>query len=374
MSPEQITGEDDIDFAADLYSLGIVLYRAVVGEMPFEDRNPVAVMEMQLGETPVPACERNPEVSGKCSALIDKMLAKERGKRHASWQKLIDEMRAVASGKAGRGSKAGAAKKAEAAKHAARAGQLAREGRNRAPGATAGGSTAKSNLILYSLCVVVPVVLVPLLIMAALNSKEKTIPRASSPPAVTQPKPVAIAQPEAPANADIDALRERVSAKLLADGPVAAVTMFTKEITTPELARAAAQLQAFQAELGATLNKDDLILASLMAQVGKETKIRLVQEGELELRIKSVQEGRVKADRIIRGEDGQTKGTLGMTFRTTDLHAREVVKRLRASGNPRANLLCGLVALEAGSKDAATTFLQRDGGELAKLLLAKIKQ
>ena len=375
MSPEQITGEDDIDFAADLYSLGIVLYRAVVGEIPFEDRNPIALMEMQLNGTPVPACERNPEVSRKCSALIDKMLAKERDKRHASWQKLIDEMRAVASGKAGRGNKAGVAKKAEAAKRAARAGRLARERGNRAPGATAAGPASKSNLLLYSLCAVIPVVLVPLLITATLKAKEKTGPQASSPPAVTQQGPAAVAQPKVATNADIDALRERVSAKLLADGPVAAVAMFTKEITTPEFAGVTAQLQAFLVELGSTLKKDDLILASLMAQIGKGTKIRLVQEEEeLELRIKSVQEGLVKADRLIRAEDGQPRGTLGMTFRIADLHAREVVKRLQSSGNPRANLLCGLVALEAGSKDAATTFFQRDGGELAKLLLAKIKQ
>jgi len=373
MSPEQVTGEDDIDFAADLYSLGIVLYRAIVGEMPFKDNNPVALMEMQLSAPPVPACERNAEVSRRCSALIDRMLAKERGQRHASWQKLIDEMSAVASGKAGRGNKAGAAKKAEAAKRAAHAARLAREGGNRASGATAGESSSSSILLLYSLCVAIPVVLVPLLIMVALKVKEGSGPQPAAPPAVNHQESAVVAQPKAPESADIDALRKRVTAKLLADGPVAAVTMFTKEITTPEFAGMAAQLQTFQAELGSTLKKDDLVLASLMAQIGRETTVRLAQEGEVQLRIKSVEEGGIKADRLIRAEDGEPRGTLGMTFSIADLHAREVVKRLKSSGDRHAYLLCGLVALEAGSKDAATGFLQRDGGELANVLLAKLK-
>ncbi len=99
MSPEQVQGEE-VDFRADLYSLGILLYRCVTGRVPFAGANQVAVMTMQIEETPVPALERNPSISKQCSSLIDKMLAKDPAQRQSSWQELIDAMRALSSGKA----------------------------------------------------------------------------------------------------------------------------------------------------------------------------------------------------------------------------------------------------------------------------------
>ncbi|MBT3375713.1 MAG: protein kinase [Lentisphaerae bacterium] len=369
MSPEQVTGEDDTDFAADLYSLGIVLYRMVVGALPFEDSNPVAVMDMQMSSVPVPARERNPDVSKACSGLIDKMLAKERSQRHESWAALIREMRGVVSGKAGRKARASAAQRA------ALASQLSREGASAGAAGAKGASSGGSNLLLYVVCAIIPIILVPVLILAALRAKEggkiEAAPT-SALPAAAASAPAGGEAPQAPGAAAIQALQKRVAGTLVADGPVAAVTEFTKVIVTEEFAGATETLRAFQTELGATLKQDDLILASFIGQVGQDVTIRLKQDGELKLRIKSVEEGRIKADRSVRSEDGQSGGTLGMTFTVADLHPREAVKRIRASEEPRAYLLCGLIALEANSAEAAVGFLRRDGGELAKLLVEKL--
>lgn len=47
MSPEQCEAID-LDGRSDLYSLGIILYRCVTGDVPFSDRNPVAIMQSHL--------------------------------------------------------------------------------------------------------------------------------------------------------------------------------------------------------------------------------------------------------------------------------------------------------------------------------------
>ncbi len=92
MSPEQIRADDDLDFRSDLYALGIVLYECVVGELPFNETAPMLLIQKHMDEIPEPAIDRNPDVTPACSALIDKMLLKDRNDRHGSWQELINEM------------------------------------------------------------------------------------------------------------------------------------------------------------------------------------------------------------------------------------------------------------------------------------------
>ncbi len=56
MSPEQCQGLD-LDGRSDLYSLGIVMYRAVTGDVPFADLNPVKLMQAHLSR-PLPDLRR----------------------------------------------------------------------------------------------------------------------------------------------------------------------------------------------------------------------------------------------------------------------------------------------------------------------------
>lgn len=95
MSPEQIRAESDLDFRTDMYSLGITFYEVVVGHLPFEEDSPMYLMQKHMDETPEAACKANENVSPACSAVIDKMLLKDRDERHENWGTLLEEMKQV---------------------------------------------------------------------------------------------------------------------------------------------------------------------------------------------------------------------------------------------------------------------------------------
>ena len=79
MSPEQARGQP-LDEKSDVYSLGVVLYEALVGEAPFlGDFDQVA--QKQIHERPVPPIQRNPEVPPEINDLVMRMLEKEPEKR-----------------------------------------------------------------------------------------------------------------------------------------------------------------------------------------------------------------------------------------------------------------------------------------------------
>lgn len=76
VSPEQAQGQTPGP-AADIYSLGVVLFEMVTGRLPFRADTPLA-LAMQHVETPPPAAEAlNPALSPETSALIRRALAKD---------------------------------------------------------------------------------------------------------------------------------------------------------------------------------------------------------------------------------------------------------------------------------------------------------
>jgi eukaryotic-like serine/threonine-protein kinase len=95
ISPEQIRGDVDIDFRADIYSLGATMYHLVTGRVPFEGETPSAVMHQHLKQPLVPADHVNTELSAGFGEIIDVAMAKKRDERYASTEELLEDLRSV---------------------------------------------------------------------------------------------------------------------------------------------------------------------------------------------------------------------------------------------------------------------------------------
>lgn len=98
ISPEQIRGEMNIDFRADVYSLGATFYHMVTGKLPFEGSTPAAVMHKHLKEPLIPPDHIIPTLSTGVGEVIERMMAKKREDRYASMHDLIVDLEAVARG------------------------------------------------------------------------------------------------------------------------------------------------------------------------------------------------------------------------------------------------------------------------------------
>jgi eukaryotic-like serine/threonine-protein kinase len=100
MSPEQARGVKFIDKRTDLYSMGVVLYELLSGEMPFFSENPGDVMVMIVTKAERPLHERVAEVPSALSAVVAKAMQKRPDERfddaremQAALRQAIEELR-----------------------------------------------------------------------------------------------------------------------------------------------------------------------------------------------------------------------------------------------------------------------------------------
>jgi len=97
IAPEQVRGDINIDFRADIYSLGATLYHMVTGRVPFQAPTPQAVMQKHLTATLVPPDHINSKLSAGICEVIEVMMSRRPKDRYASTKDLLVDLRAVFS-------------------------------------------------------------------------------------------------------------------------------------------------------------------------------------------------------------------------------------------------------------------------------------
>src|SRR4051794_41126849 len=83
LSPEQAQGFE-VTAVSDLYSIGVMLYEALTGRVPFEADSAVAVAMKQVSQPPQRPSSINPQVSPALDAVVMRALEKEPGQRFQS--------------------------------------------------------------------------------------------------------------------------------------------------------------------------------------------------------------------------------------------------------------------------------------------------
>ena len=91
VSPEQALGED-VNGQSDIYSLGVVLYEMLTGEVPFSGENQVSVAMKHVREDMPDIQARRPQVSATLAAVLDRMTDKDLRRRYPDALSLVADL------------------------------------------------------------------------------------------------------------------------------------------------------------------------------------------------------------------------------------------------------------------------------------------
>jgi beta-lactam-binding protein with PASTA domain/tRNA A-37 threonylcarbamoyl transferase component Bud32 len=97
LSPEQAQGSP-VHEGSDLYSVGIVLYELLTGEVPFTGESPVEIAMKHLTRLPQPPSRLRPEIPRDLDLIVIRALAKDSADRYESADEMDADLARVARG------------------------------------------------------------------------------------------------------------------------------------------------------------------------------------------------------------------------------------------------------------------------------------
>ncbi|HJW67212.1 MAG TPA: Stk1 family PASTA domain-containing Ser/Thr kinase [Gaiellaceae bacterium] len=97
LSPEQARGAP-VDQTSDLYSVGVVLYEMLTGQVPFTGDTPLEIAMKHLSEVPKPPSELRPEVPHDLDSVVLRALAKDPSERYQGADEMDADLARVLEG------------------------------------------------------------------------------------------------------------------------------------------------------------------------------------------------------------------------------------------------------------------------------------
>lgn len=96
MAPEQAQGLHTLDYHADMYGLGALLYHLFTGVAPFaEESDPAQIMSMQVDGRLPALREGNPKVPAAAEQVLGRLLMKSPGARYKTWAEAVEDLTAL---------------------------------------------------------------------------------------------------------------------------------------------------------------------------------------------------------------------------------------------------------------------------------------
>ena len=95
VAPEMFLG-DEVDFRADIWSAGVMMYQMLTGKKPFGESNLHRVMYAVINKDPEPLATHDPSFPLAFQHIIDKCLAKTPEDRYHSFHAMIDDLVEIA--------------------------------------------------------------------------------------------------------------------------------------------------------------------------------------------------------------------------------------------------------------------------------------
>ena len=97
VAPEKLYGEPE-DFRSDIYSLGATMYHMLTGHAPCEDANTTTMERLRAAkDAPLDLSKAAPHLTKEVCQLVNRMVARDPAKRHASYDELLQDFERAAA-------------------------------------------------------------------------------------------------------------------------------------------------------------------------------------------------------------------------------------------------------------------------------------